>query len=148
VQQGIFQISQHNNVSILYSDIKGFTSWTAERSASECACRWLYVASPRLPACMPGRPPASLIASRVCLLGCVAAWLPADDVVKLLSDLFTLFDKATRVNSIYKLQTCELLGGVRLVVGRLIVAVPVSVQDRRRVCVRVGSGLHAAGSSW
>ncbi len=80
----------------------------------------------------------------------VPAWLlvPADDVVKLLSDLFTLFDKATRVNSIYKLQTCGLLGGVRLVVGRLIVAVPVSVQDRRRVCVRVGSGLHAAGSNW
>ena len=44
-------------------------------------------------------------------------WLPVDDVVKLLSDLFTLFDKATRVNNIYKLQTCGLLGGVQLVIG-------------------------------
>ena len=136
VQQGIFQISQHNNVSILYSDIKGFTSWSAERSASECAC---VLTAPCMHAWLAGWLAGRLIVSR--------ARLPAvDDVVKLLSDLFTLFDKATRVNNIYKLQTCGLLGGVwPVIVGNCAFA---SVQDRRRVCVRVGSGIHAAGSSW
>ena len=42
----------------------------------------------------------------------MAVGLPVDDVVMRLSDLFTLFDKATLVNNIYKLQTCGLLGGV------------------------------------
>ena len=56
--QGIFPIVKHNNVSILYSDIKGFTSWTAERSASVCA-----KAPGSMPACiaacMPTQPARS-----------------------------------------------------------------------------------------